>query len=76
MHVAQLDHRIVRKGGSDEVRCRVAAGCAGFNYRPLVCRKPNGLRSVVMVITRLVTLGSFVVTMTLVAAALAAIISR
>jgi hypothetical protein len=29
-----------------------------------------------MVITRLVTLGSFVVTMTLVAAALAAIISR
>ena len=54
----------------------MVVGSASFNNRPLVRREPNGLRSVVMVMTRLVTLGSFVVTMTLVAAALAAIISR
>jgi hypothetical protein len=56
----------------------VVVGSASFNYRPLVRREPDGLRAVTADcnMTRLMTLGSFVVTMTLVAAALAAVISR
>ena len=82
-----FDYGIVRKGGSDEVRCRVVVGSTGFDYRPLVRREPDGMRTLVarsqqsavkswLVMTRLVTIGSFMVTMTLVATALAAVISR
>jgi hypothetical protein len=66
------------KGAGDEVRSRVVAGCAGIDYRSLVRGESDGMRAVNMFVAvpRLITVGSFMVTMTLVAAALAAVISQ
>lgn len=57
----------------------MVAGCAGFDYCSLVRRESDGVWTVVMFMfatPRLVTVGSFMVTMTLVAAALAAVIAQ
>lgn len=77
---------------ADEIRSRVVARCAGLDHCAVVRREPDGLWTVDCLsqqprvgssvfektdMTRLVTLGAaFVVMMTMVAAALAAVFSH